>query len=289
MPERAASTRANAVDEPTPITVLIVDDERPARRKLRRMLDGVPGIAKVFEAPTARFALDVIREAMPDVVFLDVRMPGMDGFQLIDALGPRPAVEIVFVTAYDEHAVRAFDVRAIDYLLKPFDETRFRAAVERARDAVSARRRAAAGTATAGAASARDDADLLRAIRLALAAGSSATADRSDTAAANRLLVDAGSGRQHLLPLERVRRIEADRNDAVIHADERTFRLRSTLVELEDRLPSDRFVRISRSEIVNVDFVVEVEPLDHGDARIHMRGGDVRRMSRRYRDRLRRF
>jgi two-component system, LytTR family, response regulator len=263
--ERPGRAGADAVT----ISVLIVDDERPARRKLRRMLDAAPGVTKIFEAPSGRLALDVIEEEAPDVIFLDVRMPGMDGFQFLDNFGSRGDTQIIFVTAYDEHAVRAFDVRAADYLLKPFDDGRFNAALERARDVVATRRAAAAR---------HNVSDVLAAFRQAVA---------SDNVA--RLLVDVPGGRKVLLPLERVVRIEAERNDAVFHADSGTFRLRTTLSELETKLDPDRFLRINRSEIINLDRVTEIEPLDHGDARIHMHGGDVRRMSRRYRARMARF
>jgi two-component system, LytTR family, response regulator len=252
-----------------PVSVLIVDDERPARRKLRRLLDAAPGVTKILEAASGRLALDVIEDEEPDVIFLDVRMPGMDGFQLLDSIGSRADTQIVFVTAYDEHAVRAFDVRAADYLLKPFDEDRFTAALERARDAVAIRRAAAAQ---------RTVMDVLAAFRHAVAPDNVA-----------RLLVDVPGGRRVLLPLERVVRIEAERNDAVFHADNGIFRLRTTLAELEAKLDPDRFLRINRSEIINLDRVTEIEPLDHGDARIHMHGGDIRRMSRRFRARMARF
>jgi two-component system, LytTR family, response regulator len=251
------------------ITALIVDDERPARRKLRRLLNAAPGITKIFEAPSGRLALGVIEQEAPDVIFLDVRMPGMDGFQLLDSIGSRGDTQVVFVTAYDEHAVRAFDVRAADYLLKPFDEGRFTSALERAREVVAARRAAAERHAFS---------DVLAAFRQAV------TPD-----GVPRLLVDMPGGRKLLLPVERVLRIEAERNDAVFHADSGTFRLRTTLTDLEAKLDPDRFLRINRSEIVNLDRVKEIEPLDHGDARIHMQDGEVRRMSRRYRARMARF
>lgn len=259
MPERS----------PDPLTVLVVDDERPARRKLRRLLDAVPGITEVREAPSARLALEVIDEFEPDVVFLDVRMPGMDGFQFLDALGPRPGTEVVFVTAFDEHAVRAFQVRAVDYLLKPFDEGRFRDAMERARSAVAAHRAAAER---------RDVGDVLSAFRQALAGSGR-----------ERLLVEARPGRRVLLPLERVHRISSRRNDALLHAGDRSYRLRTTLADLETKLDPDRFLRINRSEIVNLDHVIEIEPLGRGDARIHLTTGETRRMSRRFKDRMRRF
>jgi two-component system, LytTR family, response regulator len=252
-----------------PMTVLIVDDERPARRKLRRLLDAAPGITKIFEAPSGRLALAIIEDEAPDVIFLDVRMPGMDGFQLLAAIGSHADTQVVFVTAYDEHAVRAFDEHATDYLLKPFDEQRFHAALEHAREVVATRRAAAERHAVS---------DVLAAFRQAVAPGGLA-----------RLLVDVPGGRRVLLPLDRVQRIEAERNDAVFFADSGTFRVRTTLTDLEAKLDPDRFLRINRSEIINLDRVKEIEPLDHGDARIHMQDGDVRRMSRRYRARIARF
>jgi two-component system, LytTR family, response regulator len=261
--------RGLAGDGVVPISVLIVDDERPARRKLRRLLDAAPGVTKIFEAPSGRSALGVIADEAPDVIFLDVRMPGMDGFQLLDAIGHRADTQIVFVTAYDEHAVRAFDVRAADYLLKPFDQERLDDALERVREAVALRRAAAERPDVSG---------VLAAFRQAV---------NPDNAA--RLLVDAPGGRKVLLALERVVRIEADRNDAVFHADGPTYRLRTTLSGLEAKLDPDRFLRINRSEIVNLDHVAVIERFDFGDARIHMHGGDVRRMSRRYRAGMERF
>jgi two-component system, LytTR family, response regulator len=251
------------------LTVLVVDDERLARRKLLRMLQGAPGIDQVLEASSGRLALEVLGEFEPDVLFLDVEMPGMDGFQVLEALGPDRAPHVVFVTAYDAHAVRAFEVEAVDYLLKPFDEARFRAALERARTAVAARREDA---------KARDLDRVLAAFRGALSGKGP-----------ERVLVTSRPGRKVLLPVDRILRIEADRNDAVFHAEGREYRLRTTLTALEEKLDPDRFLRISRSEIVNLDRVVEVEPLDHGDFRVHLDNGEVRRMSRRYRDRMERF
>jgi len=252
-----------------PISVLIVDDERPARRKLRRLLDGAPGVVKVYEAPDGALALGVMEEAAPDVVFLDVRMPGMDGFELLDLMGSRGGTQIVFVTAYDEHAVRAFEVRAVDYLLKPYDEARLLEALERARAAVVARHASDER---------RDVGAVLAALRQAVAGDGVA-----------RLLVDAAGGRKVLLPMERVARIEAHRNEAVFHADDRTYRLRTTLGALEAKLDPDRFLRINRSEIVNLDYVAEIEPVGHGDARVHLLDGGVRRFSRRFRAGMRRF
>ena len=254
------------------LTVLVVDDERPARRKLLRLLEGAPGVGRTLEAREGRIALEILQEIEPDMVFLDVRMPGMDGFQVLEALGSEPPPGVVFVTAYDEHAVRAFEVEAVDYLLKPFDEDRFREALSRARRAVM-RSREEAGRG----ADLRLD-PLVRAVREALA-----------EEGPRRLLVTSDRGRKVPLDLDEVIRIEAERNDAVFRVGKREYRLRTTLTELEARLDPHRFVRINRSEIVNLDRVLEVETLDHGDARVHLESGEVRRMSRRYRDRMERF
>jgi two-component system, LytTR family, response regulator len=253
--------------------VLVVDDERPARRKLLRLLEGAPQVGQVFEASSGRLALEVMEEFEPDLVFLDVQMPGMDGFQLLEALGSERPPGIVFVTAFDAHAVRAFDVEAVDYLLKPFDEARFRSALRRALKAVeSARARGEPGAAGAVVN------PVVRAVREALSG-----------VAPTRLLVTSRKGRKVPLKLAEVDRIEADRNEAVFHTGDREYRLRTTLATLEERLDPHRFVRISRSEIVNLDRVLEVEFLDHGDARIHLDTGEVRRMTRRYRGGINRF
>jgi two-component system, LytTR family, response regulator len=253
------------------LTVLVVDDEAPARRKLRRLLSRSPGVERVFEASSGQLALEVIEEFDPDVVFLDIRMPGMDGFQLLDSLGPERPPGLIFVTAYDEHAIGAFEVGAVDYLLKPFDQERFREALERAR-------RAVLGTRAQTEAAPEGLAPLVSAVRQALFSN-----------APRRLVVRSRPGRKVLLELERVVRIEADRNETVFHAETGEFRLRSTLTDLEARLDPNRFLRINRSEIVNLDRVIEMEPLSHGDVKVHLETGEIRRMTRRYRDRLDRF
>jgi two-component system, LytTR family, response regulator len=251
---------------PEGLRVLVVDDERPARRKLLRLLAAAPGVERVFEASSGGLAAEVIDEQEPDLVFLDVRMPGMDGFQLLETLPQGDVPQVIFVTAYDEHAVRAFQVHAVDYLLKPFDEVRFRQALERARARVTASRTREER---------REVGHLLATLRQALGG------ERPE-----RLLVTSRPGRKVPLLLERVRRVEMDRNEALFHADGRIYRLRTTLNELEEKLGSDRFLRINRSEMVSLARIVELEPLDHGDVRVHLDDGDVRRMSRRYRDRI---
>ena len=115
------------------LKILIVDDERPARQKLRRLVAGDPDVEAIFEAPDALQALELIRAESPDVVLLDVEMPGVDGFGMLEALDPAERPHVVFVTAYDQYALRAFDAHAVDYVLKPFDAERFARALGRAK------------------------------------------------------------------------------------------------------------------------------------------------------------
>lgn len=253
---------------PPPLRVLIVDDERPARAKLRRLVSAHGDVGAIFEAPDGLRALEVIRGEAPDVVFLDVQMPGLDGFGVVEAIAPDACPRIVFVTAFDEYAVRAFDANAVDYLLKPYDAERFERAFERARRHVRQ----------------EDAADERRRLERALAE------QRRDAPAAplDRLLVEAG-GRMVLLPLARVERLEADRNYVTVHAGAEEFRVRATLDRLEERLDPRAFVRVHRSAIVRVDQVAALEPWSHGDAVIVLRSGARLRLSRRYRDRLDRF
>jgi two-component system LytT family response regulator len=249
------------------LRVLIVDDERPARQKVRRFLAADGEIEAVYEAPDGLSALEIIRDESPDLVFLDVQMPGLDGFGVAEALDPDVRPHIVFVTAFDQYAVRAFDVHAVDYLVKPFDEARFGKALARAKAAQASR--------TARGERAR--------VRRLLEDVQSHRPTMPD-----RLLVDAGD-RMVLLPLDRIDRIEAAKNYLRIHAGRDCFRLRRTISGLEDRLDPARFVRISRSEIVNVARIANLEPWFHGDRIVVLTDGTKTRLSRRYRDRLDHF
>ena len=249
------------------LRVLIVDDERPARQKIRRFLSADADIETIFEAPDGLKAMQIIRDESPDLVFLDVQMPGLDGFGVAEALDPETAPHIVFVTAFDQHALRAFDVHAVDYVVKPFDEARFGKALARAKSAHASR------TARA---------DQARVRRLL-----GAMQPRSPTPL-ERLVVEAGD-RMVLLPVERIDRIEALRNYVRVHSGAEVFRLRATIARLEERLDSRQFVRVNRSEIVNVKRIEELRPWSHGDRMVVLTGGSRLRLSRRYRNRLDHF
>lgn len=248
------------------LKVLIVDDERPARAKVRRCVSADPDVGAIFEAPDGVCAVDVIRDESPDVVFLDVQMPGLDGFGVVEALERDALPHIVFVTAFDDYAVRAFDVHAVDYVMKPFDAERLARALERAKAAIAQRHNGAAAKVE----------QLLADLR------------RERPERLERLLVQ-GAERSVLLPLTRVDRLESSRNYVVLHAGRESYRVRSTLDRLEQRLDPKRFVRVSRTAIVNVDRVAELQPWSHGDWVVVLSDGAKLRLSRSFRDRLERF
>jgi two-component system LytT family response regulator len=273
------------------IRALIADDERPARRKLRELLSREPDFEVVAEAADGVEAVAAIQAAAPDVVFLDIRMPRLDGFGVIAEVGAEAMPLVVFVTAFDEHALRAFEVHALDYLLKPFAPSRLRRLLDRLRRQLappaSSPGAAAAGTPPGGAGHAALAAksaagtvppgDLARRIEHLLAAM------RPAPEYPRQLLVERGEGRQALLAVDQVDLVRAEGNYLRFFAAGVEYRRRGTLRDLEDRLDPARFLRLNRSEIVRLDTVRELQPWFHGDARVVLRDGSVLTWSRRYR------
>lgn len=248
---------------PERVRVVIVDDEPPARAKLRRFLAADPRVAIVGEAGDGEEAVRVIEETRPDVVFLDIRMPGLDGFDVLAALELDVLPHVVFATAYDEYAVRAFDVRALDYLLKPADRERVTRALDRAVAAVQGPR--------------SDDVEAR--VRDAL------EELRTRAGPLERFLVRQ-RGRMRLVRAADVDWIEAADNYVRLHVDKESLLARATLAEIEKRLDPAKFARVHRSAIVNLDAIREIRPWSHGDALLVLRSGAEVRLSRRYRDRL---
>jgi two-component system, LytTR family, response regulator len=247
--------------------VLIVDDEAPARAKVRRYLEETADVEVVGEAESGREAIERIAELGPDLVFLDIQMPELDGFGVIDEIGVEEMPHVVFVTAYDEHALRAFEVRALDYLLKPFTPERFAAVLDRARDAVR----------HVAPADARDE--MTRRMDDLLTAMSTVAAKPRHL---RRVLVHE-ENKAFLLPVERIDRIEADRNYVRLHCGPARFTLRGSISALAERLDPAKFLRINRSEIVRLDAIRELHPWFHGDYRVVMVDGTTLMWSRRYR------
>jgi two-component system, LytTR family, response regulator len=250
------------------IRALIADDEAPARRKLCELLDREKDFAVVAEAADGIEAVERIRASAPDVVFLDIQMPRLDGFGVIGEVGVEAMPLVVFVTAYDEHALRAFEVHALDYLLKPFAPSRFQRLLDRLR-------RQLGGASTGDGDLAQRIERLLAEVRPAPGYLRQILAERNDH-----------EDRQVLLAVEEIDVIRADGNYLrFITCDSRDgeHRRRGTLRDLEDRLDPARFLRLSRSEIVRLEAIREVQPWFHGDARVVLRNGAVLTWSRRYR------
>ena len=229
---------------------LIVDDEAPARAKVRRMLGAAPDVEIVGEASTGREAVAAIKRTRPDIVFLDIEMPGLDGFAVVDAVERDGGPYVVFVTADDSKALRAFEVGAVDYLLKPFTPERFSQVLERARDRLGQPARA--------------------------------ESPPGERAPLKRLLV-SDNGRAVFLAVERIDRIEAERNYVVIHAGRESYRLRTPIGSIASRLDPAHFLRVNRSTLVRLDAVREMHEWSHGDYRVVMRDGAELIWSRRYR------
>ncbi|HEY0024587.1 MAG TPA: LytTR family DNA-binding domain-containing protein [Longimicrobium sp.] len=256
------------------IRVLIVDDEAPARLLLNSYLAAEPDVEVVGMCGTAAETVAHLRARETDAVFLDIRLADGTGFDVLDQVGPEVMPPVVFVTAYDEHAIRAFELHAIDYLLKPVAEARFRAAVARLRELLS---RDAGGGGGAR--------EAVRAARelLAGATGSHSAQGRGYLAART------ASGVQ-IVPVATVRYLRVDGHYVTIHSASGTHLVRGALSDFEDELDAGRFVRIHRSTIVNLDFVRELKPWFRGDYLVLLLDGTELRLSRRFRANLsRRF
>ncbi len=246
------------------LRVLIVDDEELARQRLRRLLEVEEDVEVIGEASDGRQAVESIRALRPDLVFLDVQMPEVDGFAVLDRLRPNVSPAVVFVTAYDDYALRAFDAHAVDYLRKPFDATRFQEAFARAR-------RRLAG------AEAEDRIRRLEALLTQIAARPQRSRDR---------LMVRSDGRLYFIRLDDIDWIEAAGNYVKLHVGRDTHLMRETMAGIEKMLDSSRFLRIHRSAIVNLDRVREMQPWFSGEYTVILRDGTQLRLSRVYRDRL---
>ena len=216
--------------------VLIVDDEALARERVRTLLSSAPGVTVVGECSGGREAVEAIIAERPDLVFLDIQMPDLNGFEVLEAVAPEWLPAVVFVTAHDEYALRAFDVHAIDYLLKPIEPERFTRALGRAR-----------------------------------AVGGQQLLDLLD-AVATRLVIRT-KGKISLLDPAEIDWIEADGKHARLHVGRETHVIRQQLKRLEQRLAPHGFVRVHRSAIVNVDRIKELEPWFHGEYVVILKDG----------------
>lgn len=243
-----------------PLRVLVVDDEAPARRKVLRLLREEAGVEIIGEADSGEAAVSAVKKHKPDLVFLDVQMPGLDGFGVIRALhaAKQNLPRVIFVTAHDRFALRAFEVHAFDYLLKPVSEERFREAVQRARVQLEQ---------TADGFPARVQAMLEQLER--------------EKSFAERILIQEDS-RAIFVAVKEIGWMEADRNYVLLHCGKKTHTLRSTLDALQNMLDPKLFVRINRGTLVRLDAIREMLPWFHGEYKVVLHDGTELRWSRRY-------
>lgn len=253
------------------IRTLLADDEAPARSRLRRLLGAVAGFEVVAEAANGREAVEAIRRGGVDLVLLDIQMPGLNGFEVCSEVGVEAMPAVVFVTAYDRFALQAFEVHAVDYLLKPIDRERFHHTLQRLRTRL---RGVPVPSANAPAAGAPWQALL--------------TELRRGTRGVERLAIKA-DGRILFVRTSEIDWIEAEGNYVKAHVGAASHLFRETLSALEADLPADRFLRISRSALVNLDAVEELRPMFYGDYSAILRSGVQLTLSRHYRERVERL
>ena len=251
------------------IRTIVVDDEPAARRGVRLLLERDPEIAIAGEAGSGAEAADLIVRVRPELAFLDVQMPGFDGFELLGGLEPAATPVVVFVTAYDEHALRAFEVNAVDYLLKPFDDARFAAALARAKQAVR-----------------RRPVDMVEArLSQLLTYLKNAPAATAAPESAERILVKS-SGEIFFLKADEIDWIEAEGDYMKFHVAGKTHLMRETMARLEARLDTKKFVRIHRSTIVNIDRMRKLSPSFAGEYAVVLHDGTKLKLSRGYHERI---
>lgn len=245
------------------IRTLVVDDEPLARERLTSLLSAEPDIEVVGQCRDGEEAVRAIMDSSPDLVFLDVQMPAMNGFEVIEAVGSERMPLVIFVTAYDQHALRAFQVRALDYVLKPFDRERFQEAVQRARVHIQ-----------------RDETGDLGRRLIALVKDL-----RRDQPKTDRLVVKSG-GRLFFLRTDEIDWIEAAGNYVRLHVGNTSHLLRETMNAIEGRLDPEKFFRIHRSRIVNMERIQEMQPWLNGEYAVVLRTGTRLTLSRGYREKL---
>jgi two-component system LytT family response regulator len=247
----------------TRIRALVVDDEPLARAMIREMLESDSEVEIVGECANGREAVETIKSAAPDIVFLDIQMPEIGGFEVLESLDSNAHPYVIFVTAYDQYAVRAFEVHALDYLLKPFDRERFEGAWQRAKSQIKLNR------------TSRRDQDII-ALLEELKAGPRYL---------ERLVIKNG-GRVFFLHVQDVHCIEAEGNYVRVYDNQKGYLLRETISSLEEQLDPKQFLRIHRSAIVKIDRIKEMQPWFHGEYRIIMENGKQLALSRNYRANL---
>ncbi|HEY0545030.1 MAG TPA: LytTR family DNA-binding domain-containing protein [Pyrinomonadaceae bacterium] len=245
------------------LRAIVVDDEMLARQIIGEMLEHDDEVEIVAECVNGREAIEAIQTHQPDLLFLDIQMPEVAGFEVLEALKGERSPIVIFVTAYDQYAVRAFDYHALDYLLKPFDRERFEMAVSRAKTQLRRER----------------NGELDKRIVALL------EALKAEARYVERLVIKNG-GRVFFLEANEVNWIEAEGNYVRLHTDKKAHLLRETISSLEEQLDPKKFLRVHRSTIVRIDSIRELQPWFHGEYHIILHNGTKLTLSRNYREQL---
>jgi two-component system LytT family response regulator len=240
-------------------SVVIVDDEPPARAKLVRFLAPLPEFQVVAEADSVDAAVAEITAHQPDIVYLDIQLGERSGFEVIEAIRGQLSVHIVFTTAYSEHAVRAFDVHALDYLLKPFDRERFLRSIERAKGELEK----------------PDHGDFEERVRRVLA-------NMPGQPAPIKQVLVRDRARAYFIPVDSIDRLSAAGNYVEIYAGGKVHLVREPLAKLVAQLDAGEFIRVHRAHVVKLTFIAELQPMFHGDYELILRNGERLPLSRRY-------
>jgi two-component system, LytTR family, response regulator len=245
------------------IRVCIIDDEPIACRRIQRLLKDDAEIEVVQVCNDGEDAVDAIQQLHPDLIFLDVQMPGMDGFEVLKSLKPESIPHVIFVTAYDRYAIQAFEVHALDYLLKPFDRKRFEQAIQRSKGQIHQSHERS------------NNSELVALLKEM----------KNQSQHLERLVVKS-QGRVFFLKTDEIDWIEAQGKHVSIHIGKETHLVREAMNNLETELDPKKFARIHKSTIVNIDRIKQLQPLVHGDFRVILRDATVLTISRRYRQKI---
>lgn len=243
------------------LRVLIADDEQPARSKLAKFLKSRKEVDIIYEAKNGNEAVDIIKEKRPCLVFLDIQMPGKNGFEVIEAIGLENMPVVIFVTAFDQYAIKAFEVQAMDYLLKPFDDERFERAFKRALEMI------------------QKDGQNTPPLLMLLNEINRAKRQK------DKLLVNKGE-KFFFIDIQDIIYIESNEKYAVVYTGSDKYLIRESMKNLEEKLDLTVFVRIHRCYIVNINYIKEIEKWTHGEFLITLSGGMKFRVSRSYKDNL---
>lgn len=258
------------------IKTIIVDDEAEAREGVEMLLQQDPSIEVVAACSNGLQALEAIRSHQPDLLLLDIQMPQVNGFELLNSLSEEERPVVIFITAYDDYTLKAFEVHAVDYLLKPFTDQRFFVALQHAKQHIEHKRLKAAN----------QQLSQLLATQQQKGIGEEGKLIKESRKLINNRLIIKADGRVHLVPLEKIIWVEAYDYYVKIHVKDHTFVVRDSMKSMEETLPAPQFLRIHKSSIINISHIREINPNPQGEYEVTLAGNELLKVSRNYKDRL---